>query len=77
VFRELFPLGLTALDDAAAGLSISEPSLSHLSARQEVRALLAELRLPIDAAGRRRAEARRQWLEADGQVADDLDIFAA
>jgi chromosome partitioning protein len=77
VFRELFPLGLTALDDAAAGLSVPEPSLSHLSARQEVRALLSELRLPIDAAGRRRIEARRQWLEADGQVADDLDIFAA
>jgi len=77
VFRELFPLGLTALDEVTAGLAASEPSLSHLSARQEVRALLSELRLPVDQAGRRRAEARRAWLESAGGTPDDLDIFAA
>ncbi len=44
IFRELFPTGLTALDtfDRSAG----EPTLSHISARNEVRGLLDALHLP-------------------------------
>ena len=45
IFREMFPMGLTLLDiiDDEAGVPLS---MSHLAARQEVRDLLAALRLP-------------------------------
>jgi chromosome partitioning protein len=46
VFRELFPRGLTALDAFDHALLGVEPSLSHLSARDEIRALIASLELP-------------------------------
>jgi chromosome partitioning protein len=45
VFRELFPKGLTVLD-LTEGKS-KGITMSHLAARQEVRALVAALRLPL------------------------------
>jgi chromosome partitioning protein len=45
IYRELFPAGLTMLDLPQPGLSISL-SMSHLAARQEIRALVAALMLP-------------------------------
>jgi len=45
VYRELFPSGLTLLDKGQLG----ELGTSHLVARQELRALLANLRLPMPA----------------------------
>jgi chromosome partitioning protein len=45
IFRELFPLGLTMLDLPLAGLAMPL-TMSHVAARQEVRELLATLRLP-------------------------------
>lgn len=44
IYRELFPKGLTLLDLKDAG--IDSFSLSHVAARQELRDLIAELRLP-------------------------------
>ena len=55
IFREYFPRGLTALDEAFHGRS----SASHASARREIGELLAALRLPLDGPGARRATARR------------------
>ncbi len=46
VFRELFPRGLTALDTLDRKTLGGEPTLSHLSARDEIRALIETLRLP-------------------------------
>jgi len=46
VFRELFPRGLTALDALNDRLLGGEPTLSHLSARNEVRSLIDSLDLP-------------------------------
>ena len=46
IYRELFPSGLTVLDLPQPGLDVSL-SLSHLAARQEVRALVATLTLPM------------------------------
>jgi chromosome partitioning protein len=46
VFRELFPRGLTALDAFDQVLLGVEPTLSHLSAREEIRAMIASLELP-------------------------------
>ncbi|MSP93730.1 MAG: ATPase [Alphaproteobacteria bacterium] len=45
IFRELFPMGLTMLDLPVTGLAMPL-TLSHIAARQEVRELLANLRLP-------------------------------
>lgn len=45
IFRELFPLGLTVFDLPLSGVPVAF-SMSHVSARQEIRALLATLRLP-------------------------------
>ena len=46
IYRELFPSGLTLLDKGHLG----ELGTSHLVARQELRALLASLNLPMPAA---------------------------
>lgn len=43
IYRELFPSGLTLLDKGHLG----ELGTSHLVARQELRALIANLRLPV------------------------------
>ena len=45
IYRELFPSGLTLLDKGQLG----ELGTSHLVARQELRELLASLRLPVPA----------------------------
>src|ERR1051325_10913819 len=45
VFREFFPYGLTALDDLNEGVLGARPTLSHVAARQEVRALIEALKL--------------------------------
>ncbi len=65
IFRAFFPKGLTAvdmLDEATLG---SEPTLSHLTARQEIRALLATLSLPVDDRTKMRREAREIWSRAN------------
>jgi chromosome partitioning protein len=55
IFRELFPRGLTALDRLDKTTLGSEPTLSHLSARREIRALIDMLNLPT---ARKRGEQR-------------------
>ena len=49
IFRELFPRGLTLLDLKDTG--VDQLSLSNVAARQELRDLMAGLRLPIPAGG--------------------------
>lgn len=48
IFRELFLQGLTMLDvfDQSAAASGGKPRMSHVAARQEVRALINSLQLP-------------------------------
>ncbi len=76
VYRELFPRGLTALDAIDEATLGKRPSLSHVTAREEVQALLAALRLPIDERGRRRASARSEWLANAGRPIELNDILA-
>ncbi len=64
VFRELFPIGLTVLDDLNEATFGGELTNSHLAARQEVRALISSLRLPIDELAKKRVQKRNEWLEA-------------
>jgi chromosome partitioning protein len=55
IFRSLFPTGLTVFDSLTDELLGGVPSMSHMSARQEYRNLMAALRLPVSD----RAELRR------------------
>jgi chromosome partitioning protein len=55
IFRELFPRGLTALDPLNKETLGGEPTLSHLSARREIRTLIEALNLPIAKARTRAA----------------------
>jgi len=64
VYRELFPRGLTALDSLTRATLGVRPSSSHVTASQEVRALVERLKLPLDERGRRRAAARAEWVAA-------------
>jgi chromosome partitioning protein len=70
VFREFFPNGLTALDNLEEATLGMRPNLSHLTARQEVRALIDALKLPIDERGRRRAAARAEWAASQDKPLD-------
>jgi chromosome partitioning protein len=47
ILRELFPRGLTALDQLDKKTLGSEPTLSHVAARREIRNLIDTLNLPI------------------------------
>ena len=76
IFREYFPMGLTALDDVEEMHSAGRPSASHIAARQEIRQLIRALRLPIDEQGKKRAEARKTWLQRSHQPVEMPDIFA-
>jgi chromosome partitioning protein len=76
VYREFFPRGLTALDQLDEATLGTRPSLSHVTARQEVRVLLEALKLPIDEKGRRRAAARAEWFAAQDKPLDMHDIVA-
>lgn len=80
VYRELFPRGLTALDEVVEGALGVPPCLSHVTARMEVQALLASLMLPINERGRTHAAARAEWrsnavapLDIDDMFADESD----
>ena len=64
IFREFYPRGLTALDDLDESTLGTRPSMSHVTARQEVEILLKSLKLPIDERGIRRAAARQEWFAA-------------
>jgi chromosome partitioning protein len=76
IYRELFPRGLTVLDNLDEKTLGSKPVLSHLAARQEVRNLIDGLRLPIDERGRRRAAARQEWFRCAGRPLEGLELIA-
>jgi len=77
IFREFYPRGLTALDKLDEGTLGTRPSMSHVTARQEVETLLRSLKLPIDERGMRRAAARQEWFAAQSQPLDLPDIIAS
>jgi chromosome partitioning protein len=57
IFRELFPIGLTALDPIEAGVNHGALTSSQISARREIEALVAALALP----GIAQRESRKAW----------------
>ena len=60
VYREFFPLGLTALDDPDSALG-RRTNKSRLTAREEVINLLTALQLPLSENGKRHAAKLAQW----------------
>jgi len=76
VYREFFPRGLTALDTLTEDTLGQRPSLSHVTARDEVKALIDALKLPVDTRGRRRAAARAEWLAAADKPLETHDLLA-
>jgi chromosome partitioning protein len=76
VFREFFPRGLTALDDLNEETLGTRPNMSHVTAREEVIALLNSLHLPLSENGRRRAAARAEWYSVMDQPLQVHDLLA-
>lgn len=76
VYREFFPRGLTALDDLDENTLGSRPNMSHLTAREEVIALLNALHLPLSENGKRRAAARAEWYSVMDQPLQVHDVIA-
>jgi chromosome partitioning protein len=46
IYRELFPMGLTLLDLGGADAPVRLSTMSHITARLEIRSLIATLKLP-------------------------------
>jgi chromosome partitioning protein len=75
-YREFFPRGLTALDDLDETTLGTRPSLSHVTAREEVIGLLNALHLPLSENGKRRAAARAEWYSVMDQPLQVHDVIA-
>jgi chromosome partitioning protein len=76
VYREYFPRGLTALDDVEENTLGLRSNSSHFIARDEVRALIDALKLPMDEKGKRRAAARAEWAASAGKPLDTHGLLA-
>ena len=75
IYRDLFPRGLTALDEPSEAASGIDGEASRLPARCEVEGLLAALKLPTDDRGRRHAALRAEWFASRGSPLE-TDILA-
>ena len=76
IYREFFPRGLTALDEIGVDTLGLRPSFSHVSARDEVKALMEALKLPLDPRGKRRAAARAEWIASAGRPLETHGLLA-
>ncbi len=76
VYREFFPRGLTALDDINENTLGQASNSSHATACDEVKNLIAALKLPVDERGRRRAAARAEWIATAGRPLDTHGVLA-
>ncbi len=63
IFRELFPIGLTALDAIEEGAKGGVLTNSQLAARGEIAELIETLRLPVRTSGESHIAARHAWFE--------------
>ena len=77
VYREVFPRGLTALDDLNEATFGTRPNPAHMAARKEVTGLLSQLKLPFDDRGRRRAANRAEWFAQVDKPLKTFDIIDA
>jgi chromosome partitioning protein len=63
IFRELFPIGLTALDPIEDAMRANGLSASQSSARREIDALVGSLQLPGRSRGLAHLQARHEWFD--------------
>ena len=63
IFRELFPIGLTALDPIEEAMRTGTLSTSQQSARREIEELVATLQLPERGTGMAHLQARHEWFD--------------
>ncbi len=61
IFRELFPIGLTALDPIEEAMRTGTLSASQQSARREIEELVGTLQLPHRGSGMAHLQARHEW----------------
>ena len=61
IFRELFPIGLTALDPIEEAMKTGTLSASQQSARREIEELVETLQLPERGTGMAHLQARHAW----------------
>jgi chromosome partitioning protein len=76
VYREFFPRGLTALDELSEDTLGQRPTVSHATARDEVKSLIEALKLPVDSRGKRRAAARAEWIANSGKPIETYGLLA-
>jgi chromosome partitioning protein len=76
IYREFFPRGLTAHDNLDEKTLGTRPSLSHLTARQELMTLMQSLKLPLDERGQQRAAAQAEWMAARDTPLEVDDVIA-
>jgi chromosome partitioning protein len=72
IFRELFPIGLTAIDPIEDGLKNGTLTTSQIAARREVDALITALRLPVRDPTMQHLEARHLWFERISRFYQEL-----
>ncbi len=72
IFRELFPIGLTALDPIEEAMRNGSLSASQSAARTEVESLIAMLQLPERGRGLAHLQARHEWYERIARYYRDL-----
>lgn len=75
-YRDFFPRGLTAVDDLEPALLGAPPSLTHLAAQEEVRALMTALQLPGKERRLRLFAARSEWAVARKEPLELHDVVA-
>ena len=73
IFRELFPIGLTALDPIEEAMRTGTLSTSQQSARREIEDLLVTLQLPERGTGMAHLQARHEWFARIAGFYRDLD----
>lgn len=75
IYRDLFPKGLTALDEFGVAAPSSRAAVTVSKAQNEVRALVEALRLPINEKGKRRAVSRAEFVAAADRPLELEDIL--
>jgi chromosome partitioning protein len=75
IYRDLFPRGLTALDEPCETMPGIDREVSRIPACCEVEGLLEGLKLPINDRARRRAALRAEWFASRDDPLD-TDILA-
>ena len=73
IFRELFPIGLTALDPIEEAMNTGTLSASQQSARREIEELVTTLKLPERGNGMAHLQARHEWFDRISGVYRNMD----